>query len=105
MSTRDISKDLETELLRDMQELLNRRLTVAAVVLDVAEIVIIAHNVSVSMFMGAQVLALANAKDPADEQLLLTMEQGLLDRARQNRAQIARTAAALRRGEKPEQAL
>lgn len=106
MNAEAIRRDYTRQLLQHLQEDLNRRLNAATAVFDMPEIALILAEVSASLVLGSQVFVATHAKDSADvEDLLNSLEAALSIQLAGNRTKVLRTAAAIRRVEKVEQAL
>lgn len=106
MASEAIYNDLEKQLLRETQELMNRRLNMFSAVLEDAELAMLLVSVASSMTMGAQVFIAERVKDgKPPEELLDEIDAAIAQRIAQNRPKVLRTAAALRAGEKLEAAI
>ena len=106
MSSEAIRKDYTDQLTQLLQEDLNRRMNVAATVFDTCELALIMVDLSSSMLLGALTFVATHAKDDADPaKLVADVEQGIALRLVDNREKVLRTAAAIRRGERPEQGI
>ena len=100
MSRSTIAVDYERQLIRHLQEDLNRRLNQVDGIIDRPEMAMIMFNIAMSMALGAQVFAATNVPE-----LLNVLTSQFTEHAVRNREKVLRTAAAIRRGEKVDAAL
>lgn len=82
MSRSSIAEDYERQLLQHLQEDLNRRLKLVDGIIDRPEMAMMMFNIASSMMLGAQVFAATNARPET----------------------VLRTAAAIQRGDRLEEA-
>lgn len=105
MSRSSIAEDYERQLIRHLQEDLNRRLRLIDGIIDRPEMAMMMFNIASSMMLGAQVFAATNARPETNIPALLDeLSANFAATVARNRERVLRTAAAIQRGDRLEEA-
>lgn len=106
MSRSSIALDYEQQLIRHLQDDLNRRLNQVDGIIDRPEMAMVMFNIAMSMALGAQVFAATNARpDTNVPEMLEGLTSRFMEHICRNREKVLRTAAAIQRGEEVDAAI
>lgn len=104
MNRSTIAADYERQLFRHLQDDLNRRLRQVDGIITRTEMAMMLVNIGTSMLLGAQVFAATNSRPDTNVPAMLDdMTVTVATNITRNRERVLRAAAAIQRGERPDE--